>query len=105
MLRRGFVDNGLSWVRRHRLLPHPHGDTGWKRTGQASSPACRAASTREQSASRSPIAPRRVYDPAVRLAHTWRPGDVVMTDNHALLHGRRAYTDPGRRHLQRVNIL
>jgi alpha-ketoglutarate-dependent taurine dioxygenase len=47
----------------------------------------------------------RLYDPAVCLAHTWRPGDVVMTDNHALLHGRRAYTDPGRRHLRRVNIL
>jgi hypothetical protein len=47
----------------------------------------------------------RLYDPAVCLAHTWKPGDVVMTDNHALLHGRRAYTDPGRRHLRRVNIL
>ena len=47
----------------------------------------------------------RLYDPAVCLAHTWRPGDVVMTDNHGLLHGRRAYTDPGRRHLRRVNIL
>ena len=47
----------------------------------------------------------RLYDPAVCLAHTWRPGDVVMTDNHALLHGRRSYTDPGRRHLRRVNIL
>jgi alpha-ketoglutarate-dependent taurine dioxygenase len=47
----------------------------------------------------------RLYDPAACLAHTWKPGDVVMTDNHALLHGRRAYTDPGRRHLRRVNIL
>jgi len=47
----------------------------------------------------------RLYDPAVCLAHTWKPGDVVVTDNHALLHGRRAYTDPGRRHLRRVNIL
>jgi len=48
---------------------------------------------------------KRLYDPAACLAHTWKPGDVVMTDNHALLHGRRAYTDPGRRHLRRVNIL
>jgi alpha-ketoglutarate-dependent taurine dioxygenase len=48
---------------------------------------------------------RRIYDPAVCLAHSWEPGDIVITDNHALLHGRRAYTDAGHRHLRRVNIL
>jgi alpha-ketoglutarate-dependent taurine dioxygenase len=48
---------------------------------------------------------RRIYDPEVCLAHSWEPGDFVITDNHALLHGRRAYTEAGRRHLRRVNIL
>src|SRR5262245_31732214 len=31
-------------------------------------------------------------DPAVHYAHEWREGDVVLADNHALLHGRRAFT-------------
>jgi alpha-ketoglutarate-dependent taurine dioxygenase len=48
---------------------------------------------------------RRLYDPAVCLAHAWRAGDYVLADNHALLHGRRAFADAGRRHLRRVNIL
>jgi alpha-ketoglutarate-dependent taurine dioxygenase len=48
---------------------------------------------------------RRLYDPAVCLAHAWQPGDVLIADNHALLHGRRAYLDPSRRHLRRVNII
>ncbi|HVE41676.1 MAG TPA: TauD/TfdA family dioxygenase [Planctomycetota bacterium] len=48
---------------------------------------------------------RRLYDPAVCLAHAWRAGDYVVADNHALLHGRRAFADAGRRHLRRVNIL
>jgi alpha-ketoglutarate-dependent taurine dioxygenase len=47
----------------------------------------------------------RIYDPAVCLAHAWRAGDYVVADNHALLHGRRAFADAGRRHLRRVNIL
>jgi alpha-ketoglutarate-dependent taurine dioxygenase len=48
---------------------------------------------------------RRLNDPAVCLAHEWREGDVVLADNHALLHGRRAFTQPAARHLRRVNIL
>lgn len=47
----------------------------------------------------------RLYDPAVCLAHAWRDGDVVIADNHALLHGRRAYDPAAPRHLRRVNIL
>jgi alpha-ketoglutarate-dependent taurine dioxygenase len=47
----------------------------------------------------------RLYDPALCLAHAWRAGDVVIADNHALLHGRRAFSVPGRRHIRRVNIL
>jgi alpha-ketoglutarate-dependent taurine dioxygenase len=44
-------------------------------------------------------------DPAFRYAHAWREGDVVLADNHALLHGRRAFTQPAARHLRRVNVL
>jgi alpha-ketoglutarate-dependent taurine dioxygenase len=44
-------------------------------------------------------------DPAVCYAHAWREGDVVLADNHALLHGRRAFTQPAARHLRRVNVL
>ena len=44
-------------------------------------------------------------DPAVCYAHAWREGDVVLADNHALLHGRRAFTGSAARHLRRVNVL
>jgi alpha-ketoglutarate-dependent taurine dioxygenase len=44
-------------------------------------------------------------DPAVCLAHGWRNGDVVLADNHALLHGRREFRAAAPRHLRRVNIL
>jgi alpha-ketoglutarate-dependent taurine dioxygenase/4-hydroxybenzoate polyprenyltransferase len=39
------------------------------------------------------------------LAVPWLPGDYVFADNHALLHGRRAFTDGAPRHLRRVNVL
>lgn len=38
-------------------------------------------------------------------AHDWQPGDVVLADNHALLHGRRPFTQPAARHLRRINVL
>jgi len=41
----------------------------------------------------------------VGLAHHWRTGDIVIADNHALLHGRRAFKQDAKRHLRRVNIL
>jgi alpha-ketoglutarate-dependent taurine dioxygenase len=44
-------------------------------------------------------------DPALCLAHSWRAGDVMLADNHALLHGRHAFSQPAARHLRRVNIL
>ncbi len=48
---------------------------------------------------------RRLRDRAFCYAHRWRRGDVVLADNHALLHGRRAFTDASRRHLRRVNVI
>lgn len=43
-------------------------------------------------------------DPSLCCAHEWRPGDVLLADNHALLHGRRAFTRSAARHLRRINI-
>jgi len=48
---------------------------------------------------------QRLYGPDVLLAHAWRDGDLVLADNHALLHGRRAFDRATPRHLLRVNIL
>jgi alpha-ketoglutarate-dependent taurine dioxygenase/4-hydroxybenzoate polyprenyltransferase len=40
------------------------------------------------------------------LAHAWQEGDILLADNHALLHGRLPFTgENAARHLRRVNIL
>jgi len=44
-------------------------------------------------------------EPETCLVHAWRTGDIVIADNHALLHGRNAFTQTAERHLRRVNIL
>ncbi|MGW1076004.1 TauD/TfdA dioxygenase family protein [Streptomyces sp. NPDC002537] len=46
-----------------------------------------------------------LHDPAHLYAHSWRTGDLVITDNHALLHGRNAFTSGAPRHLRRVQVL
>lgn len=46
-----------------------------------------------------------LYDPACMYAHRWISGDIVIADNHTLLHGRNAYRKESPRHLRRVNIL
>ena len=48
---------------------------------------------------------RRLRDPEACVAHVWRAGDIVIADNHALLHGRNAYRVAADRHLRRVNII
>lgn len=48
---------------------------------------------------------RALADPDVVLAVPWAEGDVVIADNHALLHGRRAFVAGAPRHLYRVNVL
>jgi alpha-ketoglutarate-dependent taurine dioxygenase len=48
---------------------------------------------------------RRLYAPSVVYAHRWRAGDFVIADNHALLHGRRAFRQHAARHLQRIHVL
>ncbi|MEU7137674.1 TauD/TfdA family dioxygenase [Streptomyces sp. NPDC046261] len=46
-----------------------------------------------------------LYDPAHLYAHSWRTGDLVITDNYTLLHGRNAFTSGAPRHLRRVQVL
>jgi alpha-ketoglutarate-dependent taurine dioxygenase len=43
--------------------------------------------------------------PKFCVAHAWCAGDVLIADNHALLHGRNAFREAGRRHIRRINIL
>jgi alpha-ketoglutarate-dependent taurine dioxygenase len=43
--------------------------------------------------------------PEFCVAHAWRAGDVLIADNHALLHGRNAFREAGARHIRRINIL
>jgi alpha-ketoglutarate-dependent taurine dioxygenase len=47
----------------------------------------------------------RLNDPRLCLAHQWQVGDIVIADNHALLHGRRAFQKSTARHIRRVNVL
>jgi alpha-ketoglutarate-dependent taurine dioxygenase len=48
---------------------------------------------------------RRLNDDTCCHAYRWESGDVVIADNFALLHGRRAFLDQTERHIRRVNIL
>jgi alpha-ketoglutarate-dependent taurine dioxygenase len=48
---------------------------------------------------------RRLYAPEVCYAHAWRDGDILIADNHALLHGRRAFAESAPRRIRRVNVL
>jgi alpha-ketoglutarate-dependent taurine dioxygenase len=38
-------------------------------------------------------------------AHKWHIGDVVISDNFTLLHGREAFLSKSPRHLRRVHVL
>lgn len=47
----------------------------------------------------------RLNDESACYAHAWVEGDVLIADNHRLLHGRRAFTESAARRIRRVNIL
>ncbi|NEO31328.1 MAG: TauD/TfdA family dioxygenase [Symploca sp. SIO3C6] len=47
----------------------------------------------------------KLYLPQNCLAHEWQPGDILVADNHALLHGRHPFKSKSSRHLQRVHII
>lgn len=61
----------------------------------------------DEAASRALVADlaARLNEPSRVLAHAWEQDDVVIADNDALLHGRRAFAGTARRHLRRVNVL
>lgn len=46
-----------------------------------------------------------LYLPENCYCHQWCDGDILIADNHALLHGRRPFSSNSPRHLQRVHIL
>ena len=48
---------------------------------------------------------RRLRDPRSCYAHVWSAGDLVVADNHALLHGRRPFDAGEPRRIRRVNVL
>jgi alpha-ketoglutarate-dependent taurine dioxygenase len=48
---------------------------------------------------------RRLYEDDVCYVHEWRQGDLVIADNHALVHGRKALTARSERRIRRVQIL
>ncbi|MGH3762632.1 TauD/TfdA dioxygenase family protein [Actinophytocola sp.] len=47
----------------------------------------------------------RLHRPEYCYAHDWRAGDIVVADNHALVHGRNRFTGPATRHLQRIQVI
>lgn len=47
----------------------------------------------------------RLYAPEVSTAQAWQAGDIVLADNHALIHGRRPFAADAPRHLQRIHVL
>lgn len=47
----------------------------------------------------------RLYDPRYLYRHQWQAGDVVLVDNHAVLHGRERIEGNVTRHLQRIHVL
>ena len=46
-----------------------------------------------------------LYAPTNYYAHEWRTGDIVVSDNFSLLHGREAFVSRSPRHLRRVHVL
>lgn len=48
---------------------------------------------------------KRLYDPRFCYAHAWKENDLIIADNHALVHGRRAFSVDSPRHLRRIQIL
>jgi alpha-ketoglutarate-dependent taurine dioxygenase len=46
-----------------------------------------------------------LYHPKNFYSHEWQTGDVVITDNFSLLHGREKFETASARHIQRVQVL
>ena len=48
---------------------------------------------------------KALYSPSHFYAHEWQTGDLVIADNHTLLHGRETFVSKAPRHLRRVHVL
>lgn len=48
---------------------------------------------------------QRIYDKDVCLEHRWQDGDLLLVDNHAVIHGRRSFTQNSPRHIRRIQLL
>ncbi len=48
---------------------------------------------------------KALYAPENFYAHEWQEGDIVVTDNFTLLHGREEFVSKSPRHIQRVQVL
>ena len=46
-----------------------------------------------------------VYNPRFLQEVRWQEGDILLADNHTLIHGRRAFKKSSPRHLRRIQIL
>lgn len=47
----------------------------------------------------------KIYSAEHCYRHRWQEGDYLIADNHALIHGRNAFTRDCPRHLRRIQIL
>lgn len=47
----------------------------------------------------------RCYDPHYCYTHSWTQNDILIADNHTLIHGRNAFKAFSPRHLRRIQIL
>jgi alpha-ketoglutarate-dependent taurine dioxygenase len=50
---------------------------------------------------------QKLYLDRYCYAHDWSPGDILLADNHALLHGREGFSgksEVGKRHLRRIQL-
>lgn len=47
----------------------------------------------------------KIYDDRYCYVHDWQTGDVLIADNHSLIHGRRSFENGSPRHLRRIQLL
>ena len=47
----------------------------------------------------------QLYAEKVTYSHQWETGDIVISDNYTLLHGREAFVSGSGRHIRRVQVL
>lgn len=48
---------------------------------------------------------KRCYQPEYCYTHVWQRDDFILADNHALVHGRNAFSDFSPRHLRRIQVM